>query len=228
MTTAKQLHKLILEQITKPTSRGQQKKIGPSQIGGCPLCLGEALALKRPDLYPDLEHREDFGLGSWIGTAVHHFLESDVLIEGAIKEQKNFIHHLEGYGDISGSTDLFVPPHLIDWKVVGKWSYDKMCLNYRLEPDKLPTTGYRVQQHVYGHGWEQAGYDVETVTLVVIPKHSNRAEDIRFFTERYNPEVAKKALDRLELIWQYVRDGRLDELPMDEDCYTCSRVLFRV
>jgi len=64
--------------------------------------------------------------------------------------------------------------------------------------------------------------------LCVIPKHSNRAEDIKFFTEIYNPTVAKKALKRLENIWAYVKAGRLYEIPSDgDDCYRCSRVLFR-
>lgn len=218
----------IIEQITKPTERGQQRKVGPSQIGGCPLCLAEGLALKLPEQYPEIEHSEDFGLGSWIGTAVHSFLEENIELPRAIKEQKNDIYMLDGYGLIRGSTDLFVEPHIFDWKIVGKWSYDKMCLAYRLEPDKIPTPGYRAQQHLYGHGWELAGHKVETVNLAVIPKHSNRAEDIKFFTERYNPLIAKAALLRLEKIWGYVQDGRLYEIPADEDCYRCSRILFRV
>lgn len=222
------IQRKIIEQITKPTSRGQQRKIGPSQIGGCPLCLGEALALALPELYPDLEHTEDFGLGSWIGTAVHYFLEHDIDIPGAIKEQKNDIFELEGYGMIRGSTDLFVPPHLWDWKVVGKWSYDKMCLEYLLNPDRIPKTDYRVQQHMYGYGWTLAGHKVETVNLVVIPKHSNRVEDIKFFTENYSQAVAERGIQRLKKIWKFVQAGKLYEIPSDgEDCYRCSRVLYR-
>lgn len=217
----------IIGQITKPTDRGKQRKVGPSEIGGCPLCLGEKLALALPDLYPDLEHTETFGLGSWLGSAVHFFLESDIEIPGAIKEQKNFIYHLEGYGDIKGSTDFYLDGQIVDWKVVGKWSYDTMRLAYRLEPNRIPKTQYRVQQHVYGYGWQLLGKPVEHVTLCVIPKLSNNPDDIRFFSERYNPEVAEKALKRLELIWKRVQDGKLESLPMDEDCYTCSRVLFR-
>ena len=217
----------IIEQITKSTDRDKQKKIGPSEIGGCPLCIGEKLALAFPDLYPDLEHTETFGLGSWLGTAVHHFLEQDIEIPGAIKEQKNFIYHLKGYGDISGSTDVYADGHIVDWKIVGKWSYDTMKLAYRLEPNRIPKTVYRAQQHLYGYGWEQAGYKVDTVSLCVIPKLSNNADDIRFFTEKYNREVALKALARLESIYKRVKQGRLETLPMDEDCYTCTRVLFR-
>jgi hypothetical protein len=102
-----------------------------------------------------------------------------------------------------------------------------MKLAYRLEPNKIPKTVYRVQQHLYGLGWELAGHKVEDVSLCVIPKLSNSADDIRFFSERYNREVAEKALARLELIYKRVKQGKLETLPMDEDCYTCTRVLYR-
>lgn len=227
MIRAADLHELIIEQITKPSDRDKQRNIGPSEIGGCPLCIGEKLALSLPDQYPDLEEEERFGLGSWLGTAVHHFLEQDIEIPGAIKEQKNFIHELEGYGTIKGSTDVYVDGEIVDWKVVGKWSYDAMKLAYRLEPGRIPTTKYRVQQHTYGWGWEQAGYPVDHVNLCVIPKLSNSAGDIRFYTEPYNREVALKALKRLESIYKRVQQGRLESLPSDKDCYTCTRVLFR-
>lgn len=219
----------IMEQITKSTARDKQFKIGPSEIGGCPLCIGEKLAQALPEQYPDLELEDSFGLGSWIGTAVHHFIDYDFEIPGAIQEQKNFIYDLKGYGTISGSTDFFLEPHVKDWKVVGKWSYDAMKLAYRLEPNRIPTTKYRAQQHLYGYGWAQLGHKVETVGLVVFPKMSNNPDDIRFFTERYNEEVALKALARLESIWTRVKAGKLETLPSDnEDCYRCSRVLFRV
>lgn len=181
-----------------------------------------------PEQYTDLAYTDEFGLGSWIGTAVHAYLEETLDITGAIKEQKNFIHHLEGYGDIRGSTDLFVPPHVVDYKCVGKWSYDKMRLAYKEHPNRIPTTSYRVQQMTYAYGWKQLGYEVETVSLCVIPKHSNDVDDVRFFTELYNEEVVTRSLARLEKIWRYVQEGRLSDLPSDgEDCYTCSRVLFR-
>jgi hypothetical protein len=222
------LHRKILKEITKPTDRGKQKLIGPSQIGGCPLCIGERLALALPEQYPDIKHTETFGLGSWVGSAVHYFLEQNLEIEGAIKEQKNFIYNLEGYGEIKGSTDFFVDGHIVDWKALGKWMYDLLTLDYQLEPNKIPHTTYRVQQHLYGYGWEQAGYEVKTVNLCIIPKVSNRAEDIVFFTEPYKREVALGALKRLEKIWAMVKDGKLDDLPSDgNDCYRCSRLLFR-
>lgn len=118
-------------------------------------------------------------------------------------------------------------PHVVDYKVVGKWSFDKMKVAWNAQPNRIPTQTYRVQQHLYGWGWKQLGHTVEDVTLCVIPKLSNDPDDIRFYTEQYNQEVVDRALARLEKIWKYVREGRLNDLPMDDDCYTCTRVLFR-
>ena len=221
------LDRKIIEQITKPTDRGKQRKVGPSQLGGCALCLAESLAVSLPDVYNVQVGRKDFGLASWIGTGVHSYLEETLHIPGAIKEQKNFIYHLEGYGDIAGSTDLFVEGHVKDYKVVGKWSYDEMCLDWQITPNVIPKVEYRAQQQLYGYGWQQAGHDVKTVGLVVIPKMSNRADDIKFFTEPYSQAYAKGVLERLEKIWAKVREGKLSEIPSTGNCYYCSRIAMR-
>lgn len=219
--------KAIMDGITQQSERDKQKLVGPSEIGSCPRCLGERLAQVLPEQYHDLPDTSSFGLGAWIGTAVHHYLEDQIDIPGSIAEHKNFIYHLDGYGDIKGSTDLFVPPNVFDFKTSGKFMADKMKLAWRQEPNKIPTTTYRVQQMLYGYGWELKGYEIDKVGLCVIPKLSNDPDDITFYMEKYNRDVAVKALDRLELIWQYVQEGRIEELPMDEDCYTCTRVLWR-
>jgi hypothetical protein len=220
--------KAIMDGITQPSKRGQQALIGPSEIGGCPYCVGEKLAVKFPKIYNIGQPKERFGLGSWIGTAVHKYLDVVIDIPTAQKEKKNVIAKIKGYGTIKGSTDLYIPPHIFDYKIVGKWSYDNMRLDYLEHPNQIPTTKYRVQQMLYGLGWKKLGYNVETVNLVVIPKMSNDPEDIKFFTENYNEELALAALDRLEKILDNVRRGQLDELPSDEDCYVCSRITFRI
>lgn len=223
----KLLHKKIIAEITKPSERDKQRLIGPSGIGGCPRCVGEELAAVLPEQYPDLMAHESFGLGAWIGTAVHAYIEATMSLPGAIKEQKNPIFELEGYGVIEGSTDMFLDGHVFDWKVLGKANFDKLRLLYKAEPNKIPTQTYRCQQHLYGLGWEKLGYKVETVNILAIPKLSNDPDDIRWYTEHYSREIALKFIDRLKKIWQHVRDGELELLPSDSDCYTCTRVLFR-
>ena len=223
----KLLHKKIIAEITKPSERDKQRLIGPSGIGGCPRCVGEELAGVLPEQYPDLPYTDSFGLGAWIGTAVHAYIEATMKLPGAIAEQKNVIFELEGYGTIKGSTDLFIDGHVVDYKVLGKANFDKLRLLYKTEPNKIPTQTYRCQQHLYGYGWEQLGYEVKSVNILAIPKMSNDPDDIRWYTEHYSREIALKFIDRLKKIWQHVRDGELELLPSDSDCYTCTRVLFR-
>ena len=207
---------LVLQKLTEPAERSKQRSVGPSEIGGCPKCLAKRLEQKLTgDFTPS-----DSSLASWMGTAVHYFLEHELGL--GVSEQKAFVHHLDGYGDISGHIDLTLNQEVVDFKVVGKASYDKMQLAYRKFPDQIPTTQYRVQQMLYAYGLRQQGIDVEYVNLLVFPKHKSGWSDVATFREYYNQEVVDKALDRLQTIWDYVRAGELDQIPSDEDCYTCN------
>src|SRR5690606_7038940 len=69
----------IISKISQPGERSHQRLIGASQIGGCPYHLGEAMlnSLKEE---PEVS---ESGLGAWIGTAVHEFLEHNLELEGA-------------------------------------------------------------------------------------------------------------------------------------------------
>lgn len=223
----KVLQRRILQEISKPTSRGGQVKVGPSEIGDCPYCLGQKLALRVPDVYPNLTHEEDFGLGAWVGTGVHLNIEQTFDLPGAVHETKLDLFELPGYGMIRGSCDMFWENQVWDWKVLGKYTFDTMSLAYRKDSTRIPKTVYRVQQHLYGYGWKLLGREVETVNIVAIPKLSNRLEDIKFFSETYNQQVVDSAIERLVRLWEYVQDGRLEELPSDKECYTCTRVTYR-
>lgn len=167
------------------------------------------------------EYKNTSGMGAWLGTGVHHYLEHTVPF--GTHELKLPVCHIEGYGQINGHIDFYEDGEVVDFKVVGKYSFDKMKLAHRLKPGVIPTTQYRVQQHTYGYALAQAGYPVTHVQLMVIPKMSNSFADIAFYREPYNEELALKAISRATMIWNdYVLQGKLDELPSDEDCYECD------
>lgn len=228
--TETQLESVILSQITKGTERDQQRLVGPSGIGDCAYCLAVELAKALPEMYR--VHDEDsFGFAAWRGTAIHHYIDHSFDIPGALHEQKFEIHEVPGYGLIKGSCDMLVGDTIVDWKALGKYSYDKLSLAYRKSPDRIPTQKYRVQQMLYAYGARKKNYPVERVCIAVIPQFSNTVSDIRFWYEQYNEELALRALERLEVLWGWVQDGDLDDIasqvkpekPNDVDnCYVCT------
>lgn len=225
----------LLAKFKEPSARSHQVKIGPSGIGGCPYCVGETLAHKLPELYPDLVHTPSSSYATWVGTMGHSGIEHEYFaerfdngtlithsIETGIPESKFEVFELEGYGMISGSIDLIYKNEIFDYKFMGKFGYDKMCLAYRKDPTKIPDVTYRVQQMAYAYGARKAGFDIERVNVIVFPKHKSSWSDVRVFSEEYNQELVDAALDRLVKIWNIVQEGNLKELPSNEDCYNCK------
>lgn len=222
----------LLAKFKEPSARSHQVKIGPSGIGGCPYCVGETLAHAVPEHYPDLEHHPSSSYATWIGTMGHSGIEHEYFydyddriipaIPEGIAETKVHVYDLEGYGSISGSIDLIYGNETFDWKFMGKFGYDKMCLAYRKDPTRIPDTTYRVQQMLYAYGARKKGFDIERVNVVVFPKHKSSWSDVRVFSEEYNQELVDAALDRLEKIWKIVQEGNLKDIPSSEDCYNCN------
>ena len=223
----------LLAKFKEPSARSYQVKIGPSGIGGCPYCVGETLAHAVPEHYPDLEHHPSSSYATWLGTMGHAGIEDTYFyydvdrmrpptVAEGIAEHKVHVYDLEDYGSISGSIDLIYGNEIFDYKFMGKFGYDKMCLAYRKDPTTIPDITYRVQQMLYAYGARKAGFDIERVNVVVFPKHKSNWSDVRVFSEEYNQELVDAALDRLEKIWKTVQEGNLKELPSSEDCYNCN------
>lgn len=218
MAETRAAHK-ILQAIQQPSDRSKQRLVGASQLGGCPYHLGLAMLESKA-----AEHTpSEGGMAAWIGTGVHFWLEHNLHLEGAEHEKKVSILDLEGYGQIGGNVDLVYDNQVWDWKILGKYSFDKMRLEYLDAPDRIPKTVYRVQQHSYAYGLRKQGYEIDKVNIVAFPKISNNWGDIKVFTEAYNEELVLAALDRTRLVWKYCQEGRVEELPRDSDCYDCSR-----
>ena len=211
----------IMDKLTAPDKRGKQIKVGPSALGGCPYCLGKQLAFTLPKTYPDLKHKPESNYAAWFGTMIHYAL--DKLLGLGMSESKWPVYFLEGYGQISGSVDLVLDNEVVDFKVVGKSSFDKMRLAKRKEPDKIPLTGYRVQQMTYAYALRQAGHEIEAVNLMVFNKTGWQWKDVVFYRELYNEQLVLDTFARLEKIWGIVQEGKLEDLPYDKGCFNCDR-----
>lgn len=211
------LKQSIMETITNPGERSAQASIGPSEIGSsCEYCVGRALCRKYPEFWWEQAFfREGHSHKAWLGTAVHEKLDRDH--PHGDHEARLFIHHLEGYGNIHGHSDLFQDSTVVDYKTKDMHKIDEIRMYG-------PPASEVFQVFMYGRGAVLAGKDVKDVMLVYIPRDSNDPEDVEFVVSPYNDKVADRALTRLEGIWEKVRSHRGNELERDtEDCFTCSR-----
>lgn len=230
-----------LKGFTKPSSRSLQAKLGPSEVGSCAYCVGYTMASKLCDM-PDRDP-DPFGYAAHIGTMCHYYLEHKLdLVHGAGYDIETFretklkdIFEVEGYGAVSGSCDLMVPDwcRTFDYKFPGSWSYDKVAAaiakgrNAERQGKEVtsahkPSMQYRVQQQIYAEGWRQLGYQIDKCVIIFLPRHTNSVNDVIFWEEEVNPTLYEAAIANVGIIWEYVKDGELDDLPSDPDCFTCG------
>lgn len=210
--------------------RSQQTLIGPSEIGtDCIRCLARKLAG-----VPRIPGQglDDVPWLPAIGTAVHSllegFLEADNqkrpsprwLIENRVSVGKI------GDNEITGSCDLFdlETNTVIDHKVVG-------ATKLRDVPKKGPGAMYRVQAHLYGLGWKNAGYEVNEVAVKFYPRNHVSLAAGFFWSEPYNEQIAIAAMERANEVYTAVSALKSSEeglkvyfksLPTASGCFSCS------
>jgi hypothetical protein len=202
----------LIKELTKPTERDKQSLAGPSDLGNpCPKCLGRKMAGGRQD--------NNFSLFPWIGTAGHAYLEEKVFqTPDYLHEQKLYVGDVPGYGPIKGTADLIKvsdPTMVVDWKFVGI----KKIASYRV--NGAPKR-YRYQIQLYARGCEIAGFPVESVAIVFIPRDSGSVSDIFVHEEIYQPDMAEAALARAGEIYAIVQEKGWETLPSDKDCWDCN------
>lgn len=203
----------VIHEITKKTARDKQRRVGPSDLGGCPRCLAEKM-LGEGDGFGD-----DFSLYPWIGTAVHHYLEYSTF-PGAQHELRVSVGEIPGYGEIKGTTDLLLPwddgATVLDWKIVAL----KRIRDFRVNG---VSKQYRYQVQMYGKGAVNEGFNVDSVAICFIPRDSQNVNEIWVHEEAYQPEMVDRVMLRAEKIYQQALAKGVDSIPSDDDCYTCNR-----
>nr|WP_063817954.1 PD-(D/E)XK nuclease family protein [Herbidospora sakaeratensis] len=181
--------------------RSRQVAIGPSEIGTP--CVRK-LAYKLLDWDPK-PNKDTDPLASVIGTAAHGWMEetfnkfNPTLPDGRpryITEQR-----VAADATLKGSCDLFdrQAKTVIDWKFPGTTSMEKVRKN------RDPGVTYRVQAHVYGLGYRNAGEDVEHVAVVFLPR-AGRLDGVYVWTEPFQPQIALDALTRRDNVMKVLAD----------------------
>ena len=226
-----QIKQLSLDLLKSKTKRDKQTKIGPSGIGNpCDYCLAQSL------LGGQSQKNNPWWMGARIGTAIHGLMETEVLkhvdtpmeprfnvLKDASAEQRLFITHLEGYGNIYGNSDLrLATGNLIDWKTTTRDKIKKYRLN------GVPNQ-YIVQQNLYAYGWNQIEEGaVEKCSLVFIARDGTGDNDILVHSFDYSPDIVEYSLNRLRNIWSYLQSGGdPDKLESHDECFVCQNILRR-
>ena len=172
------LLKSALTENDKARERSQQTELGASSVYGC---KRQAWNIIRQ---VEKTNHDTESLAAIIGTAVHATLaeamkRADVFGDDFLFEQ--------GFStpDIKGNCDLFIKSTgtVIDWKTTTKKN-----------ASKFPTEQQRMQVQLYGYLVEEAGHQVNTVSLVAIMR-DGQMKDTIIHQEPYSREMALKGIE---------------------------------
>lgn len=232
-----------LSTLTHRTRRDRQRRVGPSELGDpCQRCLAEKLIGAHED------ERQGTPLAPFLGTAFHAYADSlsHAYEEGdrgnglVLTECLVEVGEAGGYGTVTGSMDRFDvrEGHGIDWKILSKrrirdmsrafdpngewWDFSQATSNAA-----STLTKYLLQLTLYGRGMERAGYEVNRLSLVMLPRDAtiDTIEDAATELEiEYRPDVAERVLARAGAIFEWASQNpeRVDLLPSDPYCYYCK------
>ena len=185
----------LLEVLTakdKTRARSTQVRIGPSEVGGC----------RRRTYYRLHEQPKTnltLRLPAIMGTAIHKTIEEAFYREDPFGEKYVLEMEVE-FNGLMGHVDLYMPDkkELVDWKTT------------KLKSIKtFPSHEQKMQVNLYGYLLRNNGYELETVTLVAIPRDGDE-RNIVVFSEPYNEEIALEGLEWLKELDTYT------ELPAPE------------
>lgn len=204
--TAGQLKQDIIAMIKArddATPRHQQRELGPSEIGHpCMRKLAYGL------LHVESSNPQFDPLPSIIGTATHKWLESAAMHANTVLGRKRW--HVETRVNpapwLSGSCDLYDADTatVIDYKVPGNSRFKTYA--------KQMSSIYRVQVHLYGKGFRNAGLPVETVAVMMLPRGGTLG-GAHLWSEAYDETIADEALARREQAVVLLNDFDVEHHP---------------
>lgn len=220
---------LTLGLLNSETERDRQRKVGASQISDpCDKHLAKALS-------GEPQQPSKYWLGGKMGTATHLLLESfipeskDEDLAGAVVEKKIVLGELENYGTINSKPDLYLPArsHLIDWKTATRDKTRKLR-KFLDGETKDASSEYTLKKYIgqtqlYAWGLNNAGMEVENISLVFINRDGTNEADIWEHTFPYQEDLAIGLWDRLTWIWDKLTEGEHpDNFSGEDGCFLCT------
>lgn len=193
----------LIRWVDRTSARSRQLAIGPSEIGAScdrrlAMRMGGVKAVNRTaDPWPAI-----------IGTAMHDWLkkamelDNERLVQAGQAPRWIIEYRVEADPLISGTSDVYDTwtYTVIDWKSMGETAKAKLV-------KEGPSDGYRIQINTYGLGYSRAGFRVDKVALMFLPR-SGRLSDARYFEWPFEPAIAQRAIERVYRVGQGVVDLR--------------------
>lgn len=193
----------IVQAYSAADPRSQQAAIGPSEVGDpCDARVTRKLLGFPAVTWPD-------PWASFVGTAVHEKLAAAFAAANESLGRERFMLERRVWPSdgMGGNTDLAemlsvvatdVYPSgrvdVFDHKVLGTDSF-RQTKNEKLDAG----TKYGVQLDLYGLGWRNAGYDVNTINLALWPR-SGFLNGLLVIERKPDFDNARRALDRLGVL----------------------------
>ena len=185
------------------TPRHQQRELGPSEVAH-PCVRKLAYGLLQVDrCNPSFDP-----LPSIVGTATHKWMESAAMHANNILGRKRW--HAEVRVNpapwLSGSCDLYDADTrtVIDYKFPGNGRFKAYAKNMN------PV--YRMQVHLYGKGFLNAGLPVDTVAVMLMPRGGTLAS-AHLWSEPYDEAIVAEVLARHEQTVMLLNDFDIEAHP---------------
>lgn len=174
------------------SNRSAQKTLGPSEAGSP---CDRQIAMKLMGIQP-VNPQE--GWAPFVGTAVH--VELAKMFEWANGSGSGrYVTEMPlTFGSAvvpRGTSDLLdrVLFMIMDHKLMGRWSLDKLIQNG-------PSETYRIQGQIYALGAVLAGEKVREVAIIGWPRQESSLDKLYVHVEPFDRKVAEAALQRVERI----------------------------
>lgn len=192
----------ILARAEADRPRSKQTALGPSEVGmECQRALAYRL-LNTPEK-PDPR----LPWAPFIGTAVHASIAEALEAENKRLGRERWIveRRVRAADDLEGSSDAYDVDNacVCDWKILGEKSL--ATLPHHMSPE------YEPQAHIYGLGFENAGYPVRWVRICMLTRSSHDFRMSREWTRPYDRAHAERALARLAETKRLITGLRLAE-----------------
>ncbi len=189
---------LARHEAAKP--RSQQTALGPSEVGvECQRALAYRL-LNTPEKPADR-----LPWAPIVGTAVHAAIAEALEAENERLGRQRWIveRRVHPSDDLAGSSDAYDADHaaVVDWKLCGAKSIARY--QQKMSPE------YETQAHIYGLGYENAGYEVRWVRICMLARESHDFRLSREWTRPYDRGHAERALARVKETRQMIVGLRL-------------------